>query len=724
MGRTPRHSGAGTLGDGALGDGALGDGMANRRSIPGGSLPGGITPDQFEAVSAPDPVLCVLAGAGTGKTRVLTLRIARRVRDGSALAEHVLACTFSRKAADELGQRLWTLGVADEVVAGTFHRTALGLIRRHRLDHTASEPALLTDRRTLLAELLGTDSWGALDPAREQGGPRAGAASQFRVSSQAARARRPLSAVAQLDTEIGWAKARLVSPDRYPDAARRDRRRPPRGVARTAELYELYERTRRQRRLLDFDDLIWAAADLVESDTRFAQGVRWRYRHVFVDEMQDVNPAQFRLLRAIVGDEPDLCVVGDPWQSVYGWNGADPEMMNLVPVMYPETRVIRLGENHRCSPQIVAVASAALGLGSCRDAPVDPVTALAGADSVGGRVAGGARGVEGRGERVEGRGERETGGGWVPTSTRPDGPVPRLVEHATDEHEAAWVSRQVWLMHRPGTRWRHIAVLARTNSQLELVARALTAEKVPFSISGREWEPSGDAGHDQDVVVDPGVVDPGIVDPGARHATLGNFDHGEPLAESPTAQGAVGATGLGDAVTLSTFHRAKGLQWPIVFVIGLSNGLVPLRSARAPAALEEERRLLYVALTRAERELTGTWAVHSCERDFELGRPPRAPSPWLVPMQQTCSALQRALEEPSAEQVAAHLDEVRSLLAEAGLPARGAAGAGRSAGGRSAAGRSAGGRSAGGQRAAADRVGKDAPMGSESTGSGPDARRG
>jgi len=535
----------------------------HRRRSP--SLPSGLTPAQREAVTAPDPVLCVLAGAGAGKTRVLTLRVARRAHDGSAPAEHVLACTFSRKAAGELRRRLWALDVGDQIEAGTFHRVALGLISRYRQDHTAPAPSVLTDRRAMLSELLG-------------------------AAAKTAAARRPLGA-AQLDTEIGWAKSRLLSPEGYREAARRAGRSPAMGAARAAELYDRYERERRRRRLLDFDDLLWSAADLLEHDPQFAAGVRWRFRHVYVDEMQDVNPAQFRLLRAIVGSQADLCVVGDPNQSVYGWNGADPTLLDRLPSFFPGARVVRLDENHRCSPQVVAVAVAALGL-----------------DRTG------------------------------PVSTRPDGPVPRFVEHATDAAEAAWLARQAWLAHRPGRRWDQIAVLARTNAQLGPVAAALAAERVPFRFAGREWEPRGALETDPDG------------DPGEGDLVDGGVDGGDPV----------------DGVVLTTFHRAKGLQWPAVFVVGLSDGLVPLRSAHTTAARDEERRLLYVALTRAEDELTGSWATHADDRERDAGRAPRCVSPWLEPVLAACDALRAEASSAPPDRVVAHLSELRSRLEASG----------------------------------------------------------
>ena len=171
--------------------------------------------------------------------------------------------------------------------------------------------------------------------------------------------RRP-AADRALDGEIGWAKARLVPPDHYEAEARRHRRRSGISHEQVAETYARYEAERTKRRLLDFDDLIGACGDALAGDSDFADRIRWRSRHLFVDEMQDVNPAQFRLLTALLSDEPDLFVVGDPNQSVYGFNGADPTLLDRLPEILRGTKVIRLDENHRCTPQVVAVATAVL----------------------------------------------------------------------------------------------------------------------------------------------------------------------------------------------------------------------------------------------------------------------------------------------------------------------------------------------------------------------------
>ena len=529
------------------------------------SLPGAnrLTVTQREAIESDKPLLCVVAGAGAGKTRVLTLRVARRVRDGSIEPDRTLVTTFSRKAADELRTRLYSLGVSG-VKAGTFHRTALGLLREHRELRGRPLPQLLPDRRRLLAEVTTGD------------------------------ARRTRA----LDGEIGWAKARLVSPEQYEAEARRHRRRSGISPEQVAEAFSRYETERARRRLLDFDDLIVSCADALAGDSEFADSIRWRTRHLFVDEMQDVNPAQFRLLTAMLADEPDLFVVGDPNQSVYGFNGADPTLLNRLPDILRGTAVIRLDENHRCTPQVVAVATAVLREG--------------GAFGAAGEVV-------------------------LPRTTRVDGPVPKIVSHATNEDEAAWVADRVKMSRAPGRQWSSIAVLTRTNAQLAVVQAALDAARVPNLIAGSDLGPASDLRGD----------------PGRRGP---EEDHDESNRQE--------AQGDRDRVVLTTFHRAKGLQWPTVIVLGLGAGLMPIASAQTPAAIDEERRLLYVALTRSEEELWCSWFERSGDDAGSSTRTDRGPSPWLAAIERSIIELEKEAAPTEAEEVSRRVAELRRRLAE------------------------------------------------------------
>jgi len=517
-------------------------------TLPGASR---LTLAQRSAIEAEDPLLCVLAGAGAGKTRVLTLRVARRVREGSIEADRTLVTTFSRKAAEELRTRLWSLGVTG-VKAGTFHHTAFALLREHRAERHRPEPQLLSDRRRLLAEVI-------------TGDPR-------RLRS--------------LDGEIGWAKARLVTPERYEAEARKAKRRSGLNSEQVADVFARYEAERTKRKLLDFDDLIVACADTLAGDTEFADAVRWRSRHLFVDEMQDVNPAQFRLLTALLSDEPDLFVVGDPNQSVYGFNGADPTLLNRLPEILRGTRVIRLDENHRCTPQIVAVATALLRDGNAVVGEID-----------------------------------------VPSSSRVDGPVPKIIGHDSDVAEAEWVADRAKLSRAPGRRWSSIAVLARTNAQLATLQAVMEAAHVPSRIAGSDLGPASD--------VRRGYTSSRVPGHDGEHESLQ------------------------DAVVLTTFHRSKGLQWPSVVIVGLSTGLMPLATAQTQDAIEEERRLFYVALTRAEEEL---WCSWSSGTDGAGSARQRNPSPWLEPLERTIAQLEKEAAPTAASDVSARVAELRGLL--------------------------------------------------------------
>jgi superfamily I DNA/RNA helicase len=490
----------------------------------------------------------VLAGAGAGKTGVLTMRVARRVHDGTAVAQRTLVCTFSRSAADELRERLFRLGVRG-VTTGTIHRLALLTLRARAAQLSQPAPVILANRSRLVEQVSGG---------------------------------LPKEARRQLESEISWAKALLIEPDRYECAVEEFGRSARVPVSMAAAAYRRYEDERKRRRMLDLDDLLISAGDALDREPEFADAMRWRFRHLFVDEMQDVNPAQFRFLSLMAGENPDLFVVGDPNQSIYGWNGADPGLLDQIPAIFPNARVVRLDDNHRCSPAIVRLASSALG---------DPA---------------------------------------APPSTRPDGPLPTINSYDTDADEANAVARQAWLAHRPGRRWANIAVLARTNAQLRVLAEAFASQRVPHTVVGAEFGPASD--------LDP--ADAPVGSAGGRVV---------PADEPPP-----------DGVVLSTFHRAKGLQWPCVFVVGLAEGRIPIASARSERALQEERRLLYVGLTRAEVELHCSWARHG----DDPGGTARFPSRWLTALEQARGQLELEAAPADPEIVSEHVARLRSLVTD------------------------------------------------------------
>ena len=573
---------------------------------------------QREAVTTDAAPLAIVAGPGAGKTRVLTRRIAWQVRTGRADARHVLAVTFTRKAAGELVDRLDDLGV-DGVTAGTVHAVALAQLRRRADQQGRAAPGLLTRKARLLVPMLDTSG------------------------SEAA------LAAAELASEIEWSKARLITPDTYAEAVARGGRITPRPAPEVAEIFARYEREKRRRRLVDFDDLLWICADALERDPEFAATQRWRFRHLFVDEFQDVSRAQLRLIRAWLGDRNELCVVGDPDQAIYGFAGAEPAHLGEFTSRFRTGRVVRLEHNYRSSAQVLAAAEALLADGGTA------------------------------------RPRRHT--------ARGPGPEPTIRAFDTDEEEARGVATALSAARGAGEPWSSIAVLYRTNAQSVLFEEAFTRAGIPYRVRGDarflerpevratldglrtsarnapgtpfthlvadvEGELEGDpsSGTEGDVGADSGTSRSGVpaerrehVEALARLAREYLTLEGEPgsvdgfLAYLTTALRGEAPAGGGDAVELLTFHRAKGLEFRAVFVTGLERGLVPIAHAEGPAARAEERRLLYVALTRAEHTLHLSYAR---QRTLGSRTVSRAPSPWIAPIEQVIEQSGCAPTEP------------------------------------------------------------------------------
>jgi DNA helicase-2/ATP-dependent DNA helicase PcrA len=549
----------------------------------------GLTAPQRDAVTSDAAPLCILAGAGAGKTRALTRRIAYRVAKGTADPGHLLALTFTRKAAGELGHRLAVLGMRDRVAAGTFHAIAYAQLRRWWADRGEPLPTLLDRKSRVLAHVV------AGRPGLEG------------------------VALADLAAEIEWAQARLVPPAGYESAAADARRRLPVAAAGIAALYDRYVSEKHRRGLVDFDDLLLRCAAAIESDPGFGAAQRWRWRHLFVDEFQDVNPLQYRLLLAWLGPRLDLCVVGDPNQAIYEWNGADAGLLTGMVDRWPETETVRLDANHRCTPQVVDAAVGALGLR---------------AGSI--------------------------------TSTRPDGAPVAVRAYPTDAAETHGVVSELRRAKASGLAWAQLAVLMRTNAQAAAFEVACRTAGVPCRVSGATSildQPVvrtalGTIGRSPGAPIAAVVADLAELAAGSaahretsdgpeadQEATLAlealvglarDFQRLDPVASAAAFGGWLQATSRADrtdrstpsdTVTICTFHRAKGLEWAAVWVTGLELGLVPIAHATTSAAHGEERRLLYVALTRAERELHCSWA----EQRSYGGRPvPREPSPWLA----------------------------------------------------------------------------------------------
>ena len=577
----------------------------------------GLNPAQFEAVTTDAAPLCILAGAGSGKTRVLTRRIAHRVLTGTADAPHVLALTFTRKAAGELRSRLAALGVRDQVVAGTFHSVAYAQLRRRWADRGERPPALLDRKVRLLAPLLGRHRAGS---AAVQPG--------------------------DVAAEIEWAKARMIPAARYEAEAAEAGRKPPLPAAAMAALYERYEAEKRKRGLVDFDDLLGLCARALDVDEEFAATQRWRFRHLFVDEFQDVNPVQFSLLTGWLGDRPDLCVVGDPNQAIYSWNGADPTLLTGFGRIFAGSATVRLDDNYRSTPQVLGVANAVLASRGPEAAAIPGPPAL--------------------------------------RATRAEGLLPSVQCYPTDVAEARGVAARIRRSHGPTRPWAHFAVLARTNAQGLLFEQAFRDASIPFRVRGGgaflnqpevkealagmarlpaavgfpsriadlEAMTRAEVGTEERRLSLDGLVrlarEYAVLDPQASVAGFSAWLAATVKGDEPDAGG--------DAVDIVTFHRAKGLEWPVVHVAGLEKGLVPIGRTENPQAEAEEQRLLYVALTRARDELSCSWAQR---RTFGERSVTRSSSPWLPAIEAAIGAMR--VEGPSGDW-REYLDRERTRL--------------------------------------------------------------
>ena len=516
--------------------------------------------DQRRAVTCPPTATIVHAGAGSGKTRVLTHRIAWRIAEGTADPSRVLAITFTREAAAEMRRRLRTLGVTrndrpgdtNAPTIGTFHAVALALLRRRASDTSAVVPTVVGNRVALLNQALG----------------------------EAAFARNAQSVLGEID----WAHARMISPQHYVREARRVGRETFADGERIAAAYSAYEQLKTKRGLADLDDLIKIATRTLHERVDFAEATRFRFRHLFVDEAQDMNPLQYAFFEALRGDREDVFIVGDPLQAIYGWNGADPALFRSLPDALPRPTVLALPSNYRCTPQVLEVA-----------------THIAAIDTSGS-------------DALQLRSRRTNG---VPVE---------LVEVDDEIDEVSLTVRAVERHFRAGVE-PSIAVLARTHSLLEPVKNALTAAGLP--VASRRGSTMRSNAIDEvaecrtrhdltvwaaDVMVESTDPDERIVaeqlQAYLRSSTQGVVDGRSAAAYLRASHSAPERYG----VELLTFHAAKGREFSVVVIIAAEQGLLPHGSAKTADQLAEERRLAYVACTRAADRLIITRSLRRNNR--------------------------------------------------------------------------------------------------------------
>jgi DNA helicase-2/ATP-dependent DNA helicase PcrA len=539
----------------------------------------------------------VLAGAGTGKTRAITHRIAHGVATGVYAPTEVLAVTFTTRAAGEMRGRLRQLG-APTVQARTFHSAALRQLR-YFWPHTHG---------TELPELT------------------ASKISMVVAAARTLRLRPDQAMLRDLASEIEWAKVSNVRPDDYAAIAQARGRT----VAKVepdvvGRLITAYEDVKRAQGRMDMEDVLLLTAGLLAEDERVAAQVRRQYKWFVVDEFQDVSPLQSALLDLWLGGRDEICVVGDPAQTIYSFAGANADYLRDFPLKHPGTTSVELVRNYRSTPQVVTAAN----------------TLLAGTGST----------------SVELRAQR------------PAGPAVTYTGHPDEVAEAAAVAREIARQRAAGRPLAEMAILFRINAQSEAYEEALTSAAIPYVIRGaarffdrpevreavtrlRGAARGGVSPADEDTWVDlvrdtlagqGWTPDP----PEARGQTRDRWESWQALVSQAEAHAGEAShhdlnsfvddldrraseqhAPVAEGVTIATFHAAKGLEWDSVFLVGLQDGTLPITYAQTPAAIEEERRLLYVGMTRARADLALSWA--QARNPGQAAR--RKPSRFLDPL--------------------------------------------------------------------------------------------
>jgi ATP-dependent DNA helicase UvrD/PcrA len=562
--------------------------------VDAGRIFDGLNPDQRSAAEAVRGPVCIVAGAGSGKTTTITRRIAYQVASGSFPPSQILAVTFTDKAAAEMRSRLAALGV-EGVEARTFHSAAFAQLRALSPDPPAS---VLPSKVITLRQIANT------------------LPKPFRF--------RP---AADLATEIERAKNRRIGPAEYRRSL--DGHSPPIPPDLMERVYREYERRKAERGLVDFEDMLERAVRLLEQDRSARERFHARFHAITVDEYQDVNLLQQTLLELWLGGGDDLCVVGDDYQSIYAFTGATPRYLLELPRRHSGCRVFRLEANYRSSPQVLALANRL-------------VPGLGGAEK-------------------------------TLRAVRPDGPEPVARAFAEREEETAFVVERLGALSREGVPYEEMAVFYRTNARSEEYEEALSAAGIPYRVRAGSFLQRAAArrllpvlrrssstqvalevrrlAEEQGLLSEPaeglGEYELARQQDLARLARLAaELDDGErTVAEFVAVLERRLAEGREEeGVNLLTFHRAKGLEFEAVFLPRLERSELPIRQARTDDAVAEERRLLYVGVTRAKRYLFLTRAGRPSPFLAELGietgpeRPPKLVEAELPPVYRALKA--------------------------------------------------------------------------------------
>jgi len=528
----------------------------------------GLNPEQRRAAEAVRGPVCILAGAGSGKTTTITRRIAWQVASEAFRADEILAVTFTDKAAGVMKARLAQLGVP-AIQARTFHSAALGQLHRYA---PGSVGRILPTKALVLRQ----------------------------IANSLPRPYRFRPAV-DLATEIERAKNRRVAPHAYLDSLAGHE--PPIPADLMVRVYGEYERRKAAKNELDFEDVLALAIRMLEDDAHACADVRERYRAFTVDEYQDVNLLQQTLLELWLGPRDDLCVVGDDYQAIYSFTGASPAWLLGMRERFPHATVARLEENYRSTPEVLSLANRL-------------VPKLGGAEK-------------------------------VLRATRPPGPEPEVRAFATAEAEGAWLVAELERLAAEGVPLEETAILCRTNARLADFEELLHDAQLSFQGSSllereaarrllRALRGLGSAGVAARVrslaeeagwlpVLPERLGERELVrqtdlarlvrlaesfDDGAR--TCGEFVADLQRRFDPGGDAARG-------VHLLTYHRAKGLEFEAVFLPRVEDRELPSRLAKTDEERAEERRLLYVGMTRARRVLAVTWSRRPSPFVAELG---------------------------------------------------------------------------------------------------------
>ena len=569
----------------------------------------GLNPEQRRAVEAVRGPVCILAGAGSGKTTTITHRVANQVATGAFRSDEILAVTFTDKAAGEMRARLERLGVTG-VRASTFHSAALGQLRFF----APEPPGKIMASKALPLRYIGNSL------------PRP---YRFRPA-------------ADLATEVEWAKNRRIPPGDYLHSL--GEHEPPIPKDLMVKVYRDYERRKADQGYVDFEDLIEMAIRLFDADSGALEQVRDRYHAFTVDEYQDVNLLQQTLLDRWLGERNELCAVGDDYQSIYAFTGASPEYLLTMPQRFPSATVVRLEENYRSTPEVLTFANRL-------------VPRLGGAEK-------------------------------VLRATRPSGAEPVTRSFGGAEDEAAFIVERIRELYAAGTPFEEMALLFRTNARSADFEEALTEAGIAFqgaaflSRNGAKQLLKALRGSGTSVsevrrlALEQGMLETIPDKLGEREVTRQNdlarlVRLAEEFGEGTVAEFVAQleerfGSNAGRGVHLLTYHRAKGLEFDAVFLPRLEEKELPSKLSKTPAAIAEERRLLYVGLTRAKRHLTVTWSGKPSRFLAELEIETRAaPTKAVEPDDPLYAVLKKwRLETAKAEERPAYVIFHNSTLAE------------------------------------------------------------